>query len=123
MAGRRDDRGRHPDGQGRAYDFHALRHQFISDMVAAGVHPKDAQALARHGTITLTMDRYAHVRTANLRAALDRLPDLAGTPPCTLLAPPLAPNLDTEGDGGGRDETESVDGGAPDARRKANAAG
>jgi hypothetical protein len=46
-------------------------------MVEAGVHPKDAQALARHSTITLTMDRYAHVRRANLRAALERLPGLA----------------------------------------------
>ncbi len=36
------------DADGLAYDFHALRHQFISDMVNAGVHPKDAQTLARH---------------------------------------------------------------------------
>jgi integrase len=64
------------DEDGRVYDFHALRHQFISDMVAAGVHPKDAQVLARHSTITLTMDRYAHVRKADVRAALDRLPSL-----------------------------------------------
>jgi integrase len=64
------------DANGRVYDFHALRHQFISDMVEAGVHPKDAQVLARHSTITLTMDRYAHVRRPNLHAALDRLPDL-----------------------------------------------
>ena len=65
------------DADGLAYDFHALRHQFITDMVNAGVHPKDVQALARHSTITLTMDRYAHVRPANLHAALDRLPPLA----------------------------------------------
>jgi integrase len=68
------------DGAGRTYDFHALRHQFISDMVEAGVHPKDAQTLARHSSITLTMDRYAHVRRPNLRAALDRLPALAEKP-------------------------------------------
>jgi integrase len=68
------------DGQGRAYDFHALRHQFISDLVAAGVHPKDAQVLARHSTITLTMNRYAHVRPANLQAALDKLPAPPGAP-------------------------------------------
>ena len=65
---------------GLAYDFHALRHQFITDMVNAGVHPKDAQAPARHSTITLTMDRYAHVRPANLHAALDRLAPLAAPP-------------------------------------------
>jgi integrase len=69
------------DAAGRTYDFHALRHQFISDMVEAGVHPKDAQTLARHSSITLTMDRYAHVRRPNLRAALDRLPGLSAPPP------------------------------------------
>jgi hypothetical protein len=53
-----------------------LCHQFITDMVDAGVHPKDAQALARHSSITLTMDRSAHVRPANLTVALDKLPDL-----------------------------------------------
>lgn len=65
------------DPDGMVYDFHALRHQFITDMVEAGIHPKDAQALARHSTITLTMDRYAHVRRPNLRAALESLPNLA----------------------------------------------
>ena len=50
----------------------------LATMLKAGVHPKDAQVLARHSTITLTLDRYAHVRPANLKAALDRLPDLAG---------------------------------------------
>jgi integrase len=71
------------DDRGRVYDFHALRHQFISDLVEADVHPKDAQKLARHSTITLTMDRYAHVRQVKLRAALDKLPPLpeAAPPP------------------------------------------
>jgi integrase len=70
------------DEDGRVYDFHSLRHQFISDLVEAGVHPKDAQQLARHSTITLTMDRYAHVRPTKLHAALDQLPSLT-TPPAT----------------------------------------
>jgi integrase/recombinase XerD len=69
------------DAEGRVYDFHALRHQFISDMVESGIHPKDAQALARHSTITLTMNRYAHVRQANLHAALGKLPDLTAENP------------------------------------------
>jgi integrase len=68
------------DDRGRVYDFHSLRHQFITDMVDSGVHPKDAQALARHSTITLTLDRYAHVRPANLHAALGRLPSLTEAP-------------------------------------------
>ncbi len=40
---------------------HALRHTFISNLARAGIHPKTAQALARHSTITLTLDRYSHV--------------------------------------------------------------
>jgi hypothetical protein len=33
--------------RGLVYDIHALRHQFISDLARAGVHPKEAQELAR----------------------------------------------------------------------------
>jgi len=88
------------DEDGRVFDFHALRHQFISNLAAAGVHPKTAQQLARHSTITLTMNRYTHLAVADLTGALDRLPELpdpaaqeavlqpTGT---DLLAPVLAP--------------------------------
>ncbi len=62
------------DELGRVFDFHALRHQFISDLARGGVHPKEAQTLARHSTITLTMDRYTHLGIVNLTSALDRLP-------------------------------------------------
>jgi site-specific recombinase XerD len=64
------------DDRGRVFDFHSLRHQFISDLARAGVHPKEAQALARHSTITLTMDRYTHVGIFDLATALERLPAL-----------------------------------------------
>ena len=37
-------------------DFHALRHTFVSNLA----NSKMAQPLARHSTITLTMDRYTH---------------------------------------------------------------
>ncbi len=57
-------------------DFHALRHTFISALCNGGVHPKVAQSLARHSTITLTMDRYTHLAVASQRTALDALPDL-----------------------------------------------
>jgi len=46
------------DCKGRVADFHSLRHTFISNLVDGQVHPKVAQKLARHCTITLTMDRY-----------------------------------------------------------------
>ena len=68
---------------GTTADFHALRHTFITNVVAAGVNPKDAQTLARHSTITLTMDRYAHVGLRDQAAAVGRLtlpPDPASDP-------------------------------------------
>jgi hypothetical protein len=67
------------DDAGRVFDFHALRHQFISNLAAAGVHPKNAQILARHSTITLTMDRYTHQSVQESAAALDKLPALPST--------------------------------------------
>jgi integrase/recombinase XerD len=54
-------------------DFHALRHTFITNLVKAGVQPKDAKELARHSTSTLTMDRYAHVGVRDTAAALSKL--------------------------------------------------
>ena len=42
-----------------------------------GVNPKEAQSLARHSVITLTMDRYTHQYAGNLTAALNVLPDLS----------------------------------------------
>ena len=68
------------DADGRVFDFHGLRHQFISNLARGGVHPKTAQALARHSTITLTMDRYSHTVREELTDALTCLPDLAGPP-------------------------------------------
>ncbi|HEY8666419.1 MAG TPA: tyrosine-type recombinase/integrase, partial [Tepidisphaeraceae bacterium] len=67
------------DGAGRKADFHALRHSFISNLAAGGVNPKTAQTLARHSTITLTMDRYTHLYAGDMAAALDALPDLSAS--------------------------------------------
>jgi integrase len=65
------------DDTGRVADFHSLRHTFITNLANGGVHPKVAQALARHSTITLTMDRYSHTLFGEQAEALDVLPDLA----------------------------------------------
>jgi hypothetical protein len=43
-------------------------------MAQSGIHPKPAQSLARHSTITLTMDRYSHVQLYDQAAALAALP-------------------------------------------------
>ena len=61
------------DSAGRVADFHALRHRFVTELVKAGVAPKDAKELARHSTITLTMDRYAHVGIRDTAAAVAKL--------------------------------------------------
>ena len=67
------------DAAGRVADFHSLRHSFLTNLASGGVHPKVAQALARHSTITLTMDRYTHTCPGELSAALAALPDLSGS--------------------------------------------
>ena len=69
------------DPEKRGVDFHSLRHTFITALATAGVHPKTAQVLARHSTITLTMDRYTHTLRGAEAAALSTLPDYASTPP------------------------------------------
>ncbi len=61
-------------------DFHALRHTFITNLANSGVHPKLAKELARHSTITLTMDRYAHVGLADMNSALQMLPAMSELP-------------------------------------------
>ncbi len=68
------------DEAGRVADFHALRHTFITGLARGGVHPKLAQQLARHSTITLTMDRYSHTVLPDLSDALAALPDLTPQP-------------------------------------------
>ncbi|HEG43097.1 MAG TPA: hypothetical protein ENH94_03510 [Phycisphaerales bacterium] len=57
-------------------DFHALRHSFITNLARAGVHPADAMALARHASITLTMNYYTHTTRASLQGIIDSQPDL-----------------------------------------------
>lgn len=64
------------DGQGCVLDFHGLRHTFLTHLAESGVHPKVAQVLARHSTITLTMDRYTHMRAVDVAGDLDKLPPL-----------------------------------------------
>jgi hypothetical protein len=65
------------DEAGLVADFHALRHTFITNLANGGVHPKIAQALARHSTITLTMDRYSHTLVEEQCTAVAALADLS----------------------------------------------
>ncbi len=69
----RSDYLRAVDAAGQVVDYHSLRHGFITYLVMANVPPKVAQALARHSTITLTMDRYTHLEMGDLVEAVGRL--------------------------------------------------
>ena len=64
------------DDESRVVDFHALRHTFITRLTRSGITPKVTQVLARHSTITLTMDRYAHVVLADMSKALVSVPKI-----------------------------------------------
>jgi integrase len=82
-----------PDGPLFA-DFHSLRHSFITLMARSGVSPKQAQQLARHGDIRLTMDRYTHLGLADLSAAVGRLPALTASVPETATLQTVAVPVD-----------------------------
>ncbi len=58
-------------------DFHSLRHTFGSMLAASGIHPKTAQSLMRHSTISLTMDRYTHSYREAETQAIAALPDFS----------------------------------------------
>ena len=55
------------------YDFHAFRHQFITNLFRAGVPLKVAQELARHSKPELTANIYAHLSTQDRADQIERL--------------------------------------------------
>ena len=64
------------DASDRIADFHSLRHTFITNLARGKVHPKNAQALARHSTINLTMNAYTHTVLGDLATDVGKLPAL-----------------------------------------------
>jgi integrase/recombinase XerD len=60
------------DAAGLVVDFHAIRHSYITHLIASGANPKVVQTLARHSTITLTLDRYTHLDDGDVRGALEK---------------------------------------------------
>jgi integrase len=65
------------DESGRYADFHCLRHTTGSLLAAAGTHPKVAQAIMRHSTVDLTLNRYSHLYAGQVSNAVNGLPDLS----------------------------------------------
>ena len=64
------------DQQGRIASFHAMRHSFITNLARAGIAPKTAMDLSRHGSINLTMNFYSHIELHERAKALDKVPGL-----------------------------------------------
>ncbi|MEM1061072.1 MAG: tyrosine-type recombinase/integrase [Planctomycetota bacterium] len=81
------------EDEGRTVDFHALRHTYITNVVRGGANVKDAQTLARHSTVTLTIDRYAHAELRDLRNAVESLPTDTAAESCRRSAPTDAATL------------------------------
>lgn len=50
------------------------RHAFISDLARAGVHPRNAQALAHHSRINLTMHVSSHALITDEAGEIRKLP-------------------------------------------------
>lgn len=68
------------DAAGRFADFHSFRHATGSFLAAAGVSPKVAQSIMRHGDINLTMTTYSHAFREDEVQAVEKLPDLGLRP-------------------------------------------
>ncbi len=61
------------DDTGKDFDFHALRHQFITGLARAGVSLKSAQELARHSKPELTANIYTHLSLKDTAADVEKL--------------------------------------------------
>jgi len=59
---------------GLYFDFHALRHQYSTELYRSGVHPKVAQALMRHSDPSLTLNIYTHLNLSEQKRAVESLP-------------------------------------------------
>jgi integrase len=52
---------------------HALRHTHITDLLAAGMHPKVVSERAGHSSVAFTLERYAHVLPGMQEAAAEHV--------------------------------------------------
>lgn len=56
--------------------FHALRHTFATRVMEANVHPKIAQELLGHSTMSITMDIYSHVLPEQKKEAINKIKNI-----------------------------------------------
>ncbi len=85
------------DRLGEVFDFHSLRHQFITSLHRADVNPATVQRLARHSGGRLTM-RYTHVGMDGRRDAIAKLAAATGANSTGSVTLPVTPD-----DGNGRE--------------------
>jgi integrase len=64
------------DGEGRRFDFHALRHTLCTHLRDARVGLRDAMAIMRHSDPRLTMRVYTDERQIGVASEVAKLPDL-----------------------------------------------
>ncbi len=58
--------------RGEVLDLHGMRTTFITEMVNQNIHPRKAQALARHAKLETTMKYYARVEIEDLRSEIEK---------------------------------------------------
>ncbi|HMP39154.1 MAG TPA: site-specific integrase [Roseiflexaceae bacterium] len=63
-------------GLPEATRFHDLRHSCVTLLISLDVHPKVISQIARHSSISVTMDRYGHVIDEQQRAASGKITEL-----------------------------------------------
>jgi site-specific recombinase XerD len=86
------------------YDFHSLRHSYITQVVKSGASVKICQQLARHADPRLTMNVYSHLTVHDLSHGLEGLahilptagvsPGLTGTDSIPVIPSPGRPLVD-----------------------------
>lgn len=59
-------------------DFHALRNTFLTLALESGANPKEAQTLARHSTVELTMNVYVQARNERLSSITESVAETIG---------------------------------------------
>jgi len=64
------------------FNWHDLRHSFISRLVMAGVDLRTVQELAGHKTIAMTC-RYSHLAPSHVSAAVEKLCERSATTAAT----------------------------------------
>jgi integrase len=76
----RDDLAASGIAENESYDFHCLRHTYITEVVKSGCSVKVAQELARHADPKLTLNIYSHLTVHDLAMGLAGLVHTLPTP-------------------------------------------